>query len=91
MGIEVVIGIGVLVAIFVIFFTNIGGDYSKRTDQQVLDLWSLHENNVRAARSVGPEAHKKAVEKMSTLTNEMKKRGLLKSDYTQESRGGAVC
>lgn len=85
MSIELVIGIGVLVAIFVIFFTNIGDDYSKRTDQQLLDLWSLHENNVRAARSVGPEAHKKAVEKMSTLTNEMKKRGMLKSDYTQES------
>ncbi|OHC68515.1 MAG: hypothetical protein A3H93_04835 [Rhodocyclales bacterium RIFCSPLOWO2_02_FULL_63_24] len=85
MGIELVIGMAVLVAIFIIFFTNIGGDYSKRTDQQLLDLWSLHESNVRAARSVGPEAHKKAVEKMSTLTNEMKKRGLLRSDYTQES------
>lgn len=85
MSITIVVGIAVAVLIFIMFFTNIGGDYTKRTDQQLLDLWPLHENNVRAAKAVGPEAHKKAVEKMSTLTNEMKKRGLLKSDFTQEN------
>ncbi|MCV2219904.1 tetratricopeptide repeat protein [Thauera sp. Sel9] len=83
MSIELAIGIAVLVVIFIMFFTNIGTDYSKRTNQQLLDLWSLHENNVRAAKAVGPEAYKKAVQKMSTLTNELKKRGLLNSDYTQ--------
>lgn len=85
MSITIVVGIAVAVLIFIMFFTNIGSDYTKRTDQQLLDLWSLHENNIRAAKAVGPEAYKKAVEKMSTLTNEMKKRGLLKSDFTQEN------
>ena len=85
MGIALVIGLTVLVAIFVIFFTNIGGDYSKKTDQQLLDLWPLHENNVRAAKSVGREAHRRALEKKSSLAIEMKKRGLVKPDYTPES------
>lgn len=85
MSITIVVVIAVAVLIFIMFFTNIGGDYTKRTDQQLLDLWPLHENNVRAAKAVGSEAHKKAVEKMSTLTNEMKKRGLLKPDFTQEN------
>lgn len=85
MNIALVIGMALLVAIFLIFFTNIGGDYSKKTNKQLLELWPLHEANVRAARSAGSTAHKKAVEKMSALTSEMKKRGLLKSDYTQEN------
>lgn len=85
MSFAIVIGIGVLVFIFIIFFTNIGGDYTKKTDQQLLDLRSLHEKNIRAAEAVGPEAHRKALEKMSALTNEMKKRGLLKSDFTQNN------
>lgn len=83
MSLALVIGIVVVVFIFVIFFTNIGGDYSKRTNQQLLDLWPLHENNVLAAKLVSQEAHSKALQKMATLTNEMKKRGLLKSDFTQ--------
>jgi len=85
MSLTLLIGIAVLVLVFVIFFTNIGGDYSKRTDQQLLDLWPLHENNVLAAKEVGPEAHDKALKKMATLTNEMKKRGLLKTDFTQNN------
>ena len=85
MSFAIVIGMAVLVLIFIMFFTNIGSDYAKRTDQQLLDLWPLHENNVRAAKVVGQEAHKKALDKMATLTNEMKKRGLLKVDFTQEN------
>lgn len=85
MSITIVIGVAVLVLIFIIFFTNIGSDYTKNTDQQLLAKLPLHENNVRAAKAVGPEAHKRALEKMSTLTNEMKKRGLLKSDCTQNN------
>lgn len=85
MSFEIFIGIAILVLVFIMFFTNIGGDYTKRTDQQLLDLWSLHETNVRSAKEVGPEAHKKALVKMATLTNEMKKRGLLKSDFTQNN------
>ena len=56
MSLALVVGVAVVVLIFVMFFTNIGSDYSKRTDQQLLDLWPLHENNVRAAKEVGPEA-----------------------------------
>lgn len=85
MSFALIIGVAVVVLIFVMFFTNIGGDYSKRTDQQLLDLWPLHENNVLAAKEVGPEAHDKALKKMATLTNEMKKRGLLKADFTQNN------
>ena len=85
MSMVIVVGIAIALLIYIMFFTNIGGDYTKKTDQQLLDLWSLHENNVRSAKTFGPEAHKKAMEKMSTLTNEMKKRGLLKSDFTQEN------
>lgn len=85
MGITIVIGVAVLVLIFIMFFTNIGSDYTKNTDQQLLAKLPLHENNVRAAKAVGPEAHKRALKKMSTLTNEMKKRGLLKSDCTQNN------
>lgn len=85
MSLTLIIGVAVVVLIFVIFFTNIGGDYSKRTDQQLLDLWPLHENNVLAAKEVGPEAHDKALKKMAALTNEMKRRGLLKADFTQNN------
>lgn len=85
MSFAIVIVIAVIVLIFILLFTNIGGNYTKKTDRQLLDLWSLHENNVRAAKIVGQEAHKKALDKMSTLTNEMKKRGLLKPDFTQEN------
>ena len=85
MSLTMIIGVAVVVLILVMFFTNIGGDYSKRTDQQLLDLWPLHENNVLAAKEAGPEAYDKALKKMATLTNEMKKRGLLKADFTQNN------
>lgn len=85
MSIAIIVGIAVVVLIFIMFFTNIGGDYTKRTDQQLLDLWPLHENNVQTAKAIGAEAHKKSLEKMSTLMSEMKKRGLLKPDFTQEN------
>ena len=85
MSLALIIGVAVVVLIFVIFFTNIGGDYSKRTDQQLMDLWPLHENNVNAAKEFGQEAHGRALKKMATLTNEMKKRGLLKTEFTQNS------
>lgn len=84
MSIVIVVGIALAALILVALFTNIGGDYTKKTDQQLLDLWPLHENNVRAAKLVGSEAHKKALEKMSTLTSEMKRRGILKTDFTTE-------
>lgn len=84
---EIFIGISVLLllVVFVSFFTNIGGDYTKRTDQQLVRLRPLHERNVRAAKAAGPEAYKKALEKASTLTEEMKKRGLLQPDFTFDS------
>lgn len=74
------------VVIYLVFFTNVGGDYTKKTDQQLLSLWRLHESNVDAARKAGPDRYKQAVEKMSTLTNEMKRRGLLAQDHTIESK-----
>lgn len=81
----IIVGIIVCVVVALALFTNIGADYTKKTDQQLLSTWRLHEVNVNAARKVGPEKYKQAVEKMSTLTNEMKRRGLLPEDYTIEN------
>ena len=76
----IIFGIIVCVFIAIALFTNIGADYTKKTDQQLLNTWRFHEANVNAAKRAGPERYKQAVEKMSTLMNEMKRRGLLGDD-----------
>lgn len=85
MSFMAIIGIAALIFIFVIFFTNIGADYTKKTDQELLNLWPLHERNIKAAKAAGPNAYRAAIEKSSTLTNELKRRGLLAPDFTFEN------
>lgn len=84
MNLLIMIALAVIVLIFILLFTNIGADYTKKTDQNLLALWPLHERNIRAARAAGPTAYQKAIEKSSALTNELKRRGLLASDFTFE-------
>lgn len=70
--------IGALV--YIIFFSDVGKDYSKKTDLELIQLIGLHKNNVAAASKLGHKQHVAALQRMSALMNEMKSRGLVKQD-----------
>lgn len=67
----VILGVVVAAFVFIMFFTDIGGDYSKKTDAQLLQLYPFALRNTAA--NPGQD---KAREKLQRLEDEMKKRGL---------------
>ena len=75
-------------AVSVIFilvkWNTAASDYTKKTNQQLLDLWPLHERNVKAAKNSSESAYMAALEKSAVLMSELKRRGLLEIDYTLE-------
>jgi len=70
------LGIVFLVVIVLAFFTNVGKDYTTRTNDQLLQLIPFHVKNIAAQKNVTPEAYKKALNDFARLTEEMIKRGL---------------
>lgn len=79
-----VIGFGFLIFAAYLFFSNASKDYTKKSDLELIQLLGLHKNNVSAASKVSHERHQAALARMSPLTAEMKKRGLIKEETTIE-------
>lgn len=84
MEIIIVISLGFLAFVVYLFFSNAGKDYTKKSDLELIQLLGLHKNNVSAASNISHERHQAALVQMSSLTVEMKKRGLIKKDTVQE-------
>lgn len=76
--------LGFLIFVAYLIFGNAGRDYSKKSDLELIQLLGLHKNNVNAASKVSYERHQAALTRMSPLTAEMKKRGLIKEENTIE-------
>ncbi len=77
--------LAVVVLFILIKWNQAASDYTKKTNQQLLDLWPLHERNVNAAKRSSEHAYMKALEKSAVLMAELKRRGLLEIDYTLET------
>jgi hypothetical protein len=81
---EFIIGLAVVGFIAILFFSNVGKDYSKKTDMELSQLLTLHKKNVAAASKVGPKQHQAALERMAPWMAEMKKRGLVRDEATAQ-------
>lgn len=82
-GLLIVVAIGMVIGIFKAWFKS-AQDYTLKTDIQLIQLLGLHKNNVSAASNVSAAKHQVALARMASLTTEMKKRGLIKQDHTQQ-------
>lgn len=85
MEIFIIIILSVVVLFILIKWNQTASDYAKKTNQQLLDLWPLHEKNLNAAKRSSEHAYIKAQEKSGVLMAELKRRGLLEIDYTLEA------
>ena len=79
-----VIGLVLIIFVAYLFLSKGIDDYTKKSDLELIQLLGLHKNNVSAASKTGHARHQVALERMSHLTAEMKKRGLIKQETTIE-------
>lgn len=75
-----------LIFITYLMFSEGSKDYTKKSDLELIQLLGLHKNNVKAAIKISHERHKVALDRMSYLTAEMKKRGLIKQETAIEDQ-----